>query len=866
MTDIVIPGMQPSHIKSWGATYAAARAGTGTKTVESGSPGSFRAAVGQLYTGFSDWTVWQTPLKFYIGDIDPDVMLDSVVLSGVPYAVDDTQTFTVYAYRYNWGASVGIGDFIPGASIPYCTLMAGVATGDLTAGTRADFTSETALLAALETGADRAAVGDYLQLMLVSSRQRQNNTPDADAEKTTWYVSNVSGTYEFLLTLTYTGYAKSFLVEMDFEPLEYSLDGTFTYEAEFEARLRYRAQTAQLQAGTVRAYNHTKTLQGVLPGSVRTTKRLDGTNSIDLLIPWRYGKVDGTSEERSSMITGGWYLEHCGEWYRIQDFRRNVYDNQLPVQGLGAEVDLKGFLTNYSQVPFWMPSHTPTEIMEAVFSGLPECEWYNGSFEALDSAGFPLGWTPDVTTNWRAATTDIGDPVAEAYAFTGGAAELVSDGLTHTSGAEIKVLVDVWVAVGFSGTVSVTLSWQNAAGVESYAESADVTYIEGEWVTFESAAWQAVKNQRCVMEFAVTNNSDAYAVRFRSARFVQNEDSTGWNYQGTMDTRATAVAYNDAAWQLYGAWTTDVVNSIVHSSTEGDVLARVFTGDMVTVSFAAGEAGSVADILVDGVSRVVDLAVETARDYEITGLNRYRSHSLEVVVGAAKKVAISGLTLSAENRIAVTWNRMTVYDALRELKGLVGGEYYFDTARQIVYHDATQGEDLTANNIMWFREGVNLADFVPEDELSAVQNRIYWAGYGEGAFQIGLTLNSTDTDGDGNTSQTLYGVQRFSHTNRDIRDLAAGTAEAEQKVEAGAFPMKTYRGSVPDDDAAYLAPGDTVQVTHQTIGTVKLRVLEVTRTSDGGTASVLWGDRVLARDPAAQLQDIRRKVEQLLRT
>jgi hypothetical protein len=176
-----------------------------------------------------------------------------------------------------------------------------------------------------------------------------------------------------------------------------------------------------------------------------------------------------------------------------------------------------------------------------------------------------------------------------------------------------------------------------------------------------------------------------------------------------------------------------------------------------------------------------------------------------------------------------------------------------------------QGAYVTDNNLVWLREHVNLENLVPDTEVSEVVNRLYWSGYGDGAYQIGLVVDAVGVDEDGNTSQDLYGVKRGAYVNKDIKDLAAGYAEARVRVEASAFPVRTYAGTAIDTDAAYLRPGDTVRVTHTLISTRELRVLEMTRRTGEATVAVRFGTRVTARDATMHTELMRRQVARLLR-
>jgi hypothetical protein len=863
MTDVAINGVfeasvsSPYGSNSYAATYAAARAGTRTKRMYD-FLGNWGAVSGQMERdrigGAYYWSCYQSGLRFDLSGLDPSWEITAVSLTAFAKHVGADKGQLVEVRLYDYGSSYNTGDFIPGASLGSYTLMASADVTALTQGTTEAFTCEAALLALV---ADPSSRPETLRLVLSSSLQRLGTAP-------AWPDDEIVGFTTPVLTVTVSGCAITSQVDAATEVDVTKSGMAILVEAETQVWCSMRCSVPRPQSGTVRIFDHNRALVGVLPGQVKTTERLDGADAIDLLIPWRYGKIDGTTTERYSQITDGWYLEHRGHWYRIQDYSGKVYNNQIPVRGVSAEIELERFLTNYSQVPFSMPSHTPTEIMTAALSGLPQMGWYNGDFSELDATGFPVGWTADEAVNW-AAYSGEGEPAVEASVFLNNEAELVSYALPLTTGAEIKLLLDVWAEEDFAGTITATLSWQNAAGVETSSSVATITPAAGEWATFESAAWLPVRNQKCSLKLRIYNNSDGYAVRFRAVRFVQNEDSTGWTYQGELDTRTPTIAYNDAGFQKYGTWVTDIANTLLYSATVGDVLARVFTGDMVTVRFAAGGGSAKADILVDGVLQVSGLAVSSAATYAIAGLNPYRSHVVEVVVNTAT-VKVLGLTISSENRIAVTWNRLDVYSALRELRALVGGEYEFDTAARVIRHWAARGDDLTAANLVWFREGANLASFEPDTETSEIRNRCYYGGHGDGAFQLGCVVDSTALDSvTGLTSIAMYGVHRFAITNKDVNDTASALAEAMVEVERQAFPTATYRSTIPDAEVGYLIPGDTVQITHQSIGTKKLRCLEVSRSSEGGAATVIWGDRATARDAAALNYDVRRKVDQLLR-
>jgi hypothetical protein len=844
-------------IESYSSTYADAREGTD----------NFDTHTDDLRCGQSKvlfkYSCFQFRVAINISAIPSIAVLSDFVITIQAAGIGFSGSWRLNAYVAGWAsdpsAFLGANSWYAGSVLAAEDPFAYISdVSAMSTNTDTDMTVTTEGLNLVKNPEDREAFADtpYMLLILASANQASATAPSGvEYFDFRGRYSDAEGEY--------SDYKMTFTVEADTELGYYSSNMSFLAEAEAECRCRLRANLDRPIGSELRAYDHSKTFQGILPADVDVTQRLDGAYQLSALIPWQYGKADGTSESRADMITGGWYVEYGGRWYVVQDFTEDMYANKLPITAVSSETELEDFLTNYSQVPFSMPSHTPTEIMDAILGGLPECAWYNGDFTELDSDGFPVGWI-DNTGTWS-AYSGLGGPGVACTACDGGSAELESFGINHTAGAQIKPKFDFYVEDGFSGIIKAVLSWTNASGVESAYEELEASYITtGGWTSYEAPDWIDVLNEKCVLKFQISNNSDDYDVRFRDVRFVQNEDDTGWSYAGSMDTREPELAYNDPAIQLYGNWTQDHVNELVHSETVGDVLGRVFTGDQITVAFAAGGAGAKADVKIDGVTVIAGLSVATATSYSVEDLNRYRSHVLEVVVNAVK-VSISGLTISSENRIPVTWNRLTVYDALRELQNLVGGEYYFDTVTQTIYHDLAQGDDLTAASVLWLREGQNLLSFVPET-TSQVHNRLYYGGHGDGAFQLGLRVDSTDTNDDGDTSQTLYGVRRFAHTNKDVKDLASAWAEALREVEKNAFQTKTYRASVRDTDAALMIPGDSVQVTHQLIGTQTLRVLEIIRHSNGNPAHLLLGQRTLVMDAAAQSEAVRRKVDQLLRT
>lgn len=845
MTTVNIDYSTNLRIVSRDVDKADAQAGTGD-VLEVGAA----RTVGQQNASGIYVSCYQYPISFDLSSYST-LILTAVALAltvGTDYSTTD---FDVEAVLFDWASSVDAGDFrsktwlAANTSLRYAHLH----TSGLP-GTTA-FTNEAAFFTAMELPEDRPST---LRLMLTSSRQR---TGDICAPGSTEYITLTKAT----LTLTHSGaHAMTLSVTRDLSALGQADNMSFVAEANRRATCRMRAEKSALEVGRIRVYDFARTYKSVLIGQAQISDVLDGPNRLSCTFPYYYTLSDGSAQTRASMVTGGWYLEYDGQWYRIWDYDRDKDKNSISVDAASAETDLDAFLTNYGQIPFSVESYTPTELMTAVFGGLPECDWYNGRLRELDDAGDLLGWT---LTNFD-FVAEAGENILYCQAASG---EAQSEGIRHTSGAQIKPVVDLKVADGFVGKIELVLLWESAIGASTaYSERLTITpTVYDDWFTFTAPSWIPVKNERCYLSLVISENDDLYEVDFRRVRFVQNEASTGWTYVGSMDTRATSVAYNDPLWLRYGGWALDAVNAVIQTSTVDDTLGRSFTGDLVTVIFAAGGAGATCDVLVDGELRVSDLDVSVADSYAVTGLDRYRAHLLEIVCTGGT-VKVSGLTISPENRIAVTWNRLGVYQALKALRDIVGGEYEFDTRDRTVYHDSSRGINVTTGNLLWLREGQNLGSFTVATDESQVGNRGYGGGYGDGAFQIGVVVDATETDDSGNTSQDLYGVQRFAYTNKDAQDVATLALDTYTETNKRAFPKVTYRATVSDADAAYLEPGDTCRVTHTLLGGTKtLRVLEVTRRSDGNAATVLWGDRITSDDPSSQYASLQRRVDQLLR-
>ena len=831
-------------------TYSWARRGTDTLVVQTDPrAGQQRVWVFAAYIYYCD----QMFVEFDLTSIKDNwtISLDGLVAQGTVYHGED---YTLEVRAYDWGGSVETGDFIPGDQLSgYTRLAYANVTGT---GSSVTFTVEPAF-EALIAAPDRP---DTLRVVVCSKDQVDNDTPTSSD----YFICERLSDWDLEYSLD--SLEMVFDIEQEYELEQTQNAWSFDIEQDYEVRFRKWVNAPRLMPNEVKVYDASRTLLGILPTDVDTTEIRDGADRLQMTPPWRYMREDGTYDERAETIRDGWYLEYLGHWYVIDDDSEDVYKNQLPIAALSSEIELAGFYTNYGGVPFTVVG-VPSEVFEALLGGIPRCYWHNGDFSTLDDAGFPVGWVPDDEDNWQTGNDANGTPYIEAHAFSEGSAELQSYAHNMVSGAEIKLRTEVWVESGFEGEVSLVLTWQNAAGLETGSVTEVPATLDGQWVTFESSEWLKVQNLHCTLTLRVAGNVSAHKVRFAEVSFLQNEAATGWEYQGSLDVRDPVVAYNDPLFQPYGSWTIDVLNEYRYSSTEGDVLGRIFTGDRVTVHFEDGESGSLADVLVDGVTRAADLMVESARTYEVSGLTKSRTHALEIVVKAAKKVAVSGLTLSTENIIVCTWNHARVYEAIYDILEQVGGEFLFDTSEQIIHHDDQQGNDLTAAGVLWLFEGENLGSFVRSETRGKIANTLYAFGYGDGAFQLGVKVSSTTVDSEGQTSQERFGVRRLIHTDKEVKDAAGLIAVAMQKVEENPLPGESYTSTLEDGDASRMAAGDTVEIHDRTLpeGVKKLRALQIERHSNGSPATVLWGDRPTMLDADAERERNRRQVEKLIR-
>lgn len=282
---------------------------------------------------------------------------------------------------------------------------------------------------------------------------------------------------------------------------------------------------------------------------------------------------------------------------------------------------------------------------------------------------------------------------------------------------------------------------------------------------------------------------------------------TAWTYEGSMDARDAAVLFTDPGFWQSGGWARST--TAIWSAAAGDVLSYAFTGSYVTIAFAAGGGSSTMQVTVDDEVHVLSLDVSAAGSYIVSGLSTDVEHLLELEV-LTGTVAITGLTLEPVRRLSVRWNYKPITECLDELLKTAGGEIAFDTANKVMYHDSRQGVDQSAANLLEFVQGYNVLQMEIKEQRTDVVNRLHYLGYGEGATQLSLIMESTSTV-DGLTSSQTYGLRQGVYVNKDVSDLASAQAEAAMLIEDLAWPKVSYTTTVPSEDGVLLDPGDTVR-------------------------------------------------------
>lgn len=195
--ETIFGGSTFARISCADATYATAQSGAGTLTAfTSGNT----QALGQ-YLNAGTYNCHQMFLEFDTSVIPSGATVTAATLS--VYVSNDYSTtdFTIQARAYDWGASLGTGDFIAGANLTNYTLLASKSTaGGLATNAYTALTSEAAFLSAVNKGA-----GATTRLFLSSNRQEGEGTQPSGLESLVLFTPAATGeTYDPKLVITYT--------------------------------------------------------------------------------------------------------------------------------------------------------------------------------------------------------------------------------------------------------------------------------------------------------------------------------------------------------------------------------------------------------------------------------------------------------------------------------------------------------------------------------------------------------------------------------------------------------------------------------------------------------------------------------------
>jgi len=177
-------------IRSSSATYATARTGSGTLTLNPEGTGLYS---GQLYSS-GTYYLDESFFAFDTSGLPDDAIIQTVVLSlwGISSSTLNDRVHEVRAY--DWGDTVTTGDWISGADLGSSTLVASLADEDFAYETYAAFTSEAAFLTAInKTGVTR--------LVMASSRLRLGTAPTG-LERESWAGGEATDPPKLVITYT----------------------------------------------------------------------------------------------------------------------------------------------------------------------------------------------------------------------------------------------------------------------------------------------------------------------------------------------------------------------------------------------------------------------------------------------------------------------------------------------------------------------------------------------------------------------------------------------------------------------------------------------------------------------------------------
>lgn len=195
MSSVAVVGAAGTeYISSTSAvSYADARAGA-TFATPFGTP-----IVGQDFDG-SNWIVYE---GFFVFDLSVlgGAFVSAAELNIASIADQSTTDFTIVAAEYtgSWYPGLASSDYVPGASLSALTELATFPTAGMGTGLKLMNNTGTALLDAVRAN---QAGDNLLEIVLFSSRTRDNNTPSGDEWMAIQSTDFFPGPYSYL-SLTY---------------------------------------------------------------------------------------------------------------------------------------------------------------------------------------------------------------------------------------------------------------------------------------------------------------------------------------------------------------------------------------------------------------------------------------------------------------------------------------------------------------------------------------------------------------------------------------------------------------------------------------------------------------------------------------
>jgi hypothetical protein len=663
----------------------------------------------------------------------------------------------------------------------------------------------------------------------------------------------------------------------------------------------------------LRLYDASDTFLGICPADVDWRPKLDGPDSLTATLPRSYRLMDGTTESRVSMIESARYIRHGLHRYAI-DRRQDDKETRIKLFCRSAEVELRRYYSNITNLPFVQQGKVPTDIMSALFAGETEASTSNADLtDWHDTLNILYASTPSliaVPDHWESALDGANPEVVEnAIGLMTGEAGSRIYGAVWRGGdsSERPTWTEAWSSkimswpegryrVGFEayqGTAFVDGNSYVKVGVEWLAADAstvlndelyDITsLLTTDWQTFwlpSETTFFVPKSQYFRFHLYVyvstaetfsppltQSGLDGHIYYSKFFFYIDNLQllatevnvDSGWTWADHgMDTRDTDVLHTDSGWVKFGAWTTGVSN--LYSTTVDDCVDLAFRGPTIDVHFAAGGAGATADVYVDYVLVAADLDVSAAYTLQVSGLSLLE-HMLEVVVRTVK-VSIEKVVVDANRYMSVSWQDKDLLECVDAHVQAIGGELELDTIQNVIHHYPEVGKDLTAANVLELRRGVNILDFGVEEEDTEIVNRLIVLGYGDGPWRVRITVDA-QSERDGSTSQDVYGVQWGQYINTDLQTTVVARAMGSALVERLCWPRVAYRISILDTDAALCAPGDYVHVVYGDVNE-SLRILELQRSSAGGRATLIVGTRALAI--SATLRGAVKDIRKILRS